>query len=101
MQNFTLENNKYGFEIFRDLHTLDTNRDTYFEIFVLEKAKNQEGNLLEKNAELELIQETNKQRMAELENMHKTLEENPIYLSEPGTLELPSSRKALGDLRVF
>ena len=41
MQNFTLENNKYGFEIFRNLHTIDTNRDTYFEIFVLEKAKDQ------------------------------------------------------------
>ena len=41
MQNFTLENNKYGFEIFKNWHTIDTNRDTYFEIFVLEKAKDQ------------------------------------------------------------
>ena len=32
---------------------------------------------------------------ANLSPCHKTLEENPIYLPEPGTLDLPSSRKAL------
>ena len=40
MQNFTLEKSKNGFQLFKDLHTLDNNLDTCFEIFVLEKAKN-------------------------------------------------------------
>ena len=40
MQKFTLEKNNYGFQLFKDMRTLDNNRDTCFEIFVLEKAKN-------------------------------------------------------------
>ncbi len=40
MQNFALEKNKYDFQLFKDLHTLDNNLDTCFEIFVLEKVKN-------------------------------------------------------------
>ena len=32
---------------------------------------------------------------ANLSPCHKTLEENPIYLPEPGSAELPITRKAL------
>ena len=38
---------------------------------------------------------------ANLSPCHKTLEENPIYLPEPGTLDVRTSRKALGGSRVL
>ena len=37
---------------------------------------------------------------ANLSPCHKTLEENPIYLPEPGTLDVRTSRKALGGSQV-